>query len=83
MHILGISCYYHDAAAVLLRDGWLIAAAEEERFTRKKHDYSFPGRAIDFCLRQGDIRPGDLDYVVFYEKPLVKFERIMMTMLGT
>lgn len=83
MDILGISCYYHDAAAVLLRDGFLVAAAEEERFTRKKHDFSFPKRSIDFCLRRGGIQPQDLDYVVFYEKPLVKFERIMMTMLGT
>jgi carbamoyltransferase len=82
MDILGVSCYYHDAAAVLLRDGMLVAAAEEERFSRKKHDYNFPQRAIDFCLRQGNIKGADLDYVVFYEKPLVKFERILMTTLG-
>lgn len=82
MDILGISCYYHDAAAALLRDGMLIAAAEEERFSRKKHDDGFPKHAIDFCLKQGGIKSGDLDYVVFYEKPLVKFERILMTTLG-
>lgn len=83
MYILGISCYYHDAAAALLRDGELVAAAEEERFTRKKHDYGFPAHAIDFCLAQEGIAARDLDYVVFYEKPLLKFERIMMTSLAT
>ena len=76
MYILGISCYYHDAAAALLQDGMLVAAAEEERFSRKKHDFGFPQHAIDFCLRQGGITSKDLEYVVFYEKPLVKFERI-------
>ena len=83
MYILGISCYYHDAAAALLQDGVLVAAAEEERFTRVKHDYSFPKNAIDFCLRQAGITSHDLDYVVFYEKPLLKFERILMTTLQT
>ena len=83
MHILGVSCYYHDAAVVLLHDGMLVAAAEEERFTRKKHDNSFPQHAIRFCLQQAGITGRDLDYVVFYEKPLVKFERILMTALGT
>jgi carbamoyltransferase len=83
MYILGISCYYHDAAAALLQDGVLIAAAEEERFTRVKHDYSFPSHAIEFCLRQAGITGHDLDYVVFYEKPLLKFERILMTTLQT
>ena len=82
MDILGISCFYHDAAAALIRDGMLIAAAEEERFSRKKHDYGFPALAIDFCLKRGKINGGDLDYVIFYEKPLVKFERILMTSLG-
>src|SRR6266567_226589 len=82
MNILGISCFYHDAAAALIRDGDLIAAAEEERFSRKKHDYNFPDLAIDFCLEQAGIKGGDLDYVVFHEKPLVKFERILMTVLG-
>lgn len=83
MYILGVSCFYHDAAAALLHDGVLIAAAEEERFSRKKHDFGFPQHAIDFCLRQAAITPNDLDYVVFYEKPFVKFERILMTALGT
>lgn len=83
MYILGISCYYHDAAAALLQDGILVAAAEEERFTRVKHDYSFPTQAIDFCLRQAGITAQDLDYVVFYEKPLQKFERILLTSLQT
>jgi len=83
MYILGISCFYHDAAAALIRDGVLVAAAEEERFSRRKHDYGFPTRAIDFCLRQAGITGRDLDYVVFYEKPLIKFERILMSLLGT
>ena len=74
MYILGISCFYHDAAAALLKDGLLVAAAQEERFTRVKHDPGFPVNAIAFCLRRGGITPGDLDYVVFYEKPFVRFE---------
>ncbi len=82
MYILGVSCYYHDSAAVLLHDGQLVAAAEEERFTRLKHDNGYPTQAIEFCLRQGGITSHDVDYVVFYEKPLVKFERILMTTLG-
>lgn len=82
MYILGVSCYYHDSAAVLLRDGQLVAAAEEERFTRLKHDNGYPTQAIEFCLRQAGITSHDVDYVVFYEKPLVKFERILMTTLG-
>ena len=83
MNILGISCFYHDAAAALLVDGDLVAAAEEERFTRKKHDSSFPKHAINFCLKFANITAADLDYVVFYEKPLVKFERILQTTLST
>ncbi len=83
MYILGISCYYHDSAAALLQDGMLVAAAEEERFTRKKHDFGFPDNAIDFCLVQAGITSQELDFVVFYEKPLLKFERILMTTLGT
>lgn len=79
MHILGISCYYHDAAAALLRDGNLVAAAEEERFTRIKHDSSFPENAITFCLDYAGISGRELDYVVFYEKPFHKFERILTT----
>lgn len=83
MYILGISCFYHDAAAALLKDGVLVAAAEEERFSRKKHDFGFPTEAIRFCLRQAGIASGDLDYAVFYEKPLVKFDRILMSALAT
>ncbi|MCI0395264.1 MAG: hypothetical protein L0322_10045 [Chloroflexi bacterium] len=83
MNILGISCYYHDAAAALLVDGVLVAAAEEERFTRKKHDHSFPKNAIQFCLAHAGLAAADLDYVVFYEKPLLKFERILQTTLST
>ena len=83
MYILGISCFFHDAAAALLKNGELVAAAEEERFTRKKHDYDFPAHAIQFCLRKAGIQNRELDYVVFFEKPLVKFERILMTVLQT
>ena len=81
MYILGVSCFYHDAAAALIGDGALIAAAQEERFSRVKHDRGFPEHAIQFCLRQAGITAADLDYVVFYEKPLVKFERILLTTL--
>ena len=83
MHVLGISCYFHDAAAALLRDGRLIAAAEEERFSRKKHDYEFPGQAIDFCLKTAGVDAHDLDYVVFFEKPFVKFERLLLASMQT
>jgi carbamoyltransferase len=83
MHILGISCFFHDAAAALLRDGEIVAAAEEERFTRKKHDYSFPAHAIDFCLSVGGITGRDLDLVVFFEKPFVKFDRILRSTMQT
>lgn len=79
MYILGISCYYHDSAASLLKDGMLIAAADEERFSRIKHDSSFPKRAIDFCLRKAGINVNDLSYVVFYEKPFLKFERLFLS----
>jgi carbamoyltransferase len=83
MNILGISCYYHDAAASLLIDGKLIAAAEEERFSRKKHDFDYPKNAIQFCLDQGGLKGSDLDYVVFFEKPFRKFDRILATVLQT
>jgi len=83
MNILGISCFYHDAAAALIRDGVLLAATEEERFSRKKHDFGFPFHAIRFCLEQGGITSHDLDYVVFYEKPFLKFERILLSSLQT
>ncbi|HKH84433.1 MAG TPA: carbamoyltransferase [Gemmatimonadales bacterium] len=82
-YILGISAYYHDSAACLLRDGDIIAAAQEERFTRKKADASFPRRAVDYCLSAGGIGVGDLTYVGFYDKPVLKFERILETYLGT
>src|SRR5438132_14096967 len=83
MNILGISCYFHDAAAALLRDGQLVAAAEEERFSRKKHDYDFPKNAIQFCLESEGITGKDLDYVVFFEKPFRKLDRILATVLQT
>lgn len=82
MYILGISAYYHDSAAVLLVDGAITAAAQEERFSRRKHDHRFPEQAIGFCLKQGKIRVGDLDYVVFYDKPLLKFDRLLETYLA-
>ncbi|MBI2060289.1 MAG: hypothetical protein HYT87_11010 [Nitrospirae bacterium] len=83
MNILGISCFYHDAAAALLVDGLPVAMAEEERFSRKKHDFGYPERAIEFVLRQGKLTSRDLDYVVFYEKPFLKFERLLKTILWT
>lgn len=81
MYVLGISCFYHDAAAALLKDGVLVAAAEEERFSRKKHDSEFPTNAINFCLQTAGITANDLAYAAFYEKPFLKFERILMTTL--
>jgi carbamoyltransferase len=83
MNILGVSCYYHDAAAALLQNGQLIAAAEEERFSRVKHDFGFPVQAIKFCLESGQIRSEDLDYVVFFEKPFRKLDRILASVLQT
>ena len=82
MNILGVSAYYHDSAAALVRDGAIVAAAQEERFTRKRHDASFPLQAADYCLREAGLAPGDLDLVVFYDKPLLKFERIVRTYLA-
>ena len=81
-HILGISAFYHDSAACLLRDGEIVAAAQEERFTRKKGDASLPVRAVEFCLARAGIGIDDVDYVGFYDKPLLKFERILETYLG-
>ena len=81
-HILGISAFYHDSAACLLRDGEIVAAAQEERFTRQKGDASFPAHAVRYCLDTAGIRPSDLTYVGFYDKPLLKFERILETYLG-
>src|SRR3989338_681654 len=77
MYILGISCYYHDASAALLKDGVIVAAAEEELFTRKKHDSSFPINAIQFCLNSQHISIDDISYIGFYEKPFLKFERVL------
>lgn len=81
MNILGISAFYHDSAACLVQDGKIIAAAQEERFTRKKHDPSFPIKAIDYCLSEAGISRNQIDYIAFYEKPLLKFERILGTYL--
>tara|TARA_B100001248_G_scaffold2206_1_gene1755 strand:+ start:9069 stop:10904 length:1836 start_codon:yes stop_codon:yes gene_type:complete len=82
MKILGISAYYHDSAASLIVDGKIISAAQEERFTRKKHDSSFPRNAIQFCIDESNIQLSDLDYIVFYEKPLIKFERLLETYIS-
>ena len=82
MYILGLSCFYHDSAAALIKDGKIVAAAQEERFSRKKHDSSFPGQAIAFCLEDAGITAADLSYVVFYDKPLLKFDRIIETYLS-
>lgn len=81
-HILGVSAFYHDSAAALLRDGVILAAAQEERFTRHKGDNRFPTRAVEYCLREADIGPGDLPTVIFYEKPLTKFDRLYETYLA-
>ncbi len=82
MDILGISAFYHDSAACLVRDGAIVAAAQEERFTRVKHDSGFPALAVEYCLRAGGISPAQLDYVAFYDKPLLKFERLLETWLA-
>ena len=80
--ILGISAFYHDSAAALVIDGRITAAAQEERFTRTKHDPGFPLHSIRYCLDQAGINAGDLDHVVFYEKPFIKFERLLETYLA-
>ncbi len=79
MNILGISAFYHDSAAALVQDGAIVAAAQEERFTRKKHDFHFPKKAIRYCLDKAGLKPSQLDYVVFYDKPFLKFERLLET----
>ncbi|MBI3735598.1 hypothetical protein HY256_03685, partial [Candidatus Sumerlaeota bacterium] len=81
--ILGISAFYHDSAAALVVDGDIVAAAQEERFSRVKHDERFPRHAVDYCLAQAGLKPQQVDAVVFYEKPLLKFDRIMETFLAT
>src|SRR4029079_14245416 len=80
--ILGISAFYHDSAAAIVVDGQIVAAAQEERFTRKKHDPGFPSRAVDSCVKEAGLTPDDLDYIVFYEKPLRKFDRLLETYLA-
>ena len=82
MVILGISAYYHDSAACLLVNGKILAAAQEERFTRIKHDQDFPLRSIDYCLQYANLGPEQIDYVVFYDKPFLKFERLLETFLA-
>jgi carbamoyltransferase len=82
VNILGISAYYHDSAACLIQDGQIVAAAQEERFSRKKHDHRFPGNAVEFCLESGGIKASDLDLVTFYDKPLLKFDRLLETYIA-
>jgi len=82
MLILGLSAYYHDSAAALVRDGEIVAAAQEERFSRIKHDARFPGDALRYCLAEGHVQPSDLDYAVFYEKPFLKFDRLFETYMA-
>ena len=80
--ILGVSAFYHDSAAALIVDGHIVAAAQEERFTRKKHDPDFPAEAVKYCLNEAGLQSSDLDFIAFYEKPLVKFERLLETYLS-
>ena len=82
MRVIGISAYYHDSAAALVDNGTIVAAAQEERFSRKKHDARFPANALAYCLRQGGLRLGDIDQIVFYDKPFLKFERLVQTYLA-
>jgi carbamoyltransferase len=82
MRVLGISAFYHDSAAALIEDGHLVGAAQEERFTRKKHDAGFPQNAVQYCLDAAGIKLGDVDYVAFYDKPFLKFERLLETYLA-
>lgn len=82
MNILGISAFYHDSAACLIKDGIIFAAAQQERFSRVKHDHAFPNDAIDYCLREGGLTANDLDYVAFYDKPFIKFERLLETYIS-
>src|SRR5215212_4927383 len=81
-NIIGISAYYHDSAACLIKDGHVLAAAQEERFTRKKFDAGFPVQAVRYCLQQGGLSLRDLKYFVFYDKPLIKFERLIETYIA-
>ena len=79
MRILGISAFYHDSAAALVEDGGIVAAAQEERFTRKKHDSGFPQNAVEYCLQAAGVGLNEVDYVAFYDKPFLKFERLLET----
>ena len=81
VRILGVSAFYHDSAAALVEDGRIVAAAQEERFSRKKHDSRYPRRAIEYCLGEAGVRLSDVDYVAFYDKPFLKFERLLETYL--
>ena len=82
MNIIGISAFYHDSAACLVKDGEIIAAAQEERFTRVKHDSNFPTNAIEYCINEGKIDVSEIDYIAFYDKPFLKFERLLETYLA-
>jgi carbamoyltransferase len=82
MRVLGISAFYHDSAAALVEDGRIVAAAQEERFSRKKHDARFPHRAAAYCLSAGGVRPADVDHVAYYDKPFLKFERLLESYLA-
>ena len=82
MRILGISAYYHDSAAALVRDGEAVAAAQEERFSRKKHDSRFPRNAVEYCLAEDGAVMDDVDFIVFYDKPFLKFERLIETYMS-
>src|SRR3989475_12813750 len=82
MRVLGISAFYHDSAAALIADGRIVAAAQEERFTRKKFDADYPRHAIEYCLNAGGVTLADVDYVAFYDKPFLKFERLLETYLA-
>ena len=77
MYVLGISCYYHDSAAAILKDGKVIAAIEEERFSRKKFDDGFPESSIKWCLKQANVLPNEINSIAFYDKPIIKFERLL------
>ena len=83
MKILGISAFYHDSAACLINNGNIIAATQEERFTRIKQDNSFPLQSINYCLKESNLKLSDVDYIIFYEKPLLKFERLIVNYLAT
>ena len=82
MRILGISAFYHDSAAALIDNGTVVAAAQEERFTRKKHDARFPHHALEYCLGEASLSLSDIDYIAFYDKPFLKFERILETYIA-